>query len=559
MPFLKNLNYTNFLLFDSLDFKPHSGLNILTGESGTGKSLFLQGLHLLFGDRLDNKLASALKNKAILEAEFEVEENDLLIRFFQQEDLDFSDSVLVRREIMPNGKNRCFINDTPVSQQVLKELSVYLAEIHSQHDTFFIKENKFQVGLLDAFAKSTILIEEYQQLYVKQKSLIKKLKELQIQKNELNKEQDYRTYLLDELRSANIQDTEEEVQLEAEQQILANASDIIQESEGLTHLLESEEMGIEMLANKAKINLKNLSTLSSDYAVYLQQFESAWIELKEILKDVTRKSENVSIDPERLEEVNQRLETFQQLKRKHQVLSLAELKGILSALEKELHSSEDLEKTIQDIELEINATEVLLTNAAEKLKSKRMEEGPNLEDKIVQMLSELEIPHAKFSVVFEDLKREDWNTIGSQNISFMFSANPGIIPQLLQNVASGGELSRLMLCFKSILAKNNQKVMLVFDEIDTGVSGEVAKKMGKMIADMGTDSQLIVITHLPQVASKGSSHFLMRKNNTQEEYVSEICALSKIERQKEIARLLSGKVPGEKAMLNAIELLEENI
>jgi DNA repair protein RecN (Recombination protein N) len=558
MPILKKLNYTNFLLFNSLDFNPHTGLNILTGESGTGKSLFLQGLHLLFGERLDNKLASALKNKAVLEAEFEVEENELLKSFFKEEDLDFSDSILIRREILTNGKNRCFVNDTPVSQQILKDLSVFLAEIHSQHDTFFIKKNEFQISLLDAFANSSLLLNSYEGLHLKQKNLTKKLSELQSQKKEINKEQDYRAYLLQELQAANIQDLAEEENLEAEQKLLSNASEIIQESEGLIHLLESEDMGLEVSATKAKNSLRTLSSLSDDYSLYLKQFESAWIELKEVLKDVSRKSENISIDPERLEEVNQRLEIFQQLKRKHQVLSLEELLHIQKNLEKELVSSEDLEKAIGNIEKEIAETEKLLIHAAEELKLKRMKEGPDLEKQIIQMLSELEIPHAKFSVVFEDLSRNEWNKLGSQNISFLFSANPGIIPQSLQNVASGGELSRLMLCFKSILAKHNQKTMLVFDEIDTGVSGEVAKKMGKMIADMGKDSQLIVITHLAQVASQGSSHFLMKKNSNQEEYVSEISLLNKEERKLEIARLLSGKVPGEKALLNAQELLEEN-
>jgi DNA repair protein RecN (Recombination protein N) len=558
MPILKKLNYTNFLLFNSLDFNPHTGLNILTGESGTGKSLFLQGLHLLFGERLDNKLASALKNKAVLEAEFEVEENELLKSFFKEEDLDFSDSILIRREILTNGKNRCFVNDTPVSQQILKDLSVFLAEIHSQHDTFFIKKNEFQISLLDAFANSSLLLNSYEGLHLKQKNLTKKLSELQSQKKEINKEQDYRAYLLQELQAANIQDLAEEENLEAEQKLLSNASEIIQESEGLIHLLESEDMGLEVSATKAKNSLRTLSSLSDDYSLYLKQFESAWIELKEVLKDVSRKSENISIDPERLEEVNQRLEIFQQLKRKHQVLSLEELLHIQKNLEKELVSSEDLEKAIGNIEKEIAETEKLLIHAAEELKLKRMKESPDLEKQIIQMLSELEIPHAKFSVVFEDLSRNEWNKLGSQNISFLFSANPGIIPQSLQNVASGGELSRLMLCFKSILAKHNQKTMLVFDEIDTGVSGEVAKKMGKMIADMGKDSQLIVITHLAQVASQGSSHFLMKKNSNQEEYVSEISLLNKEERKLEIARLLSGKVPGEKALLNAQELLEEN-
>lgn len=558
MPILKKLNYTNFLLFNSLDFNPHSGLNILTGESGTGKSLFLQGLHLLFGERLDNKLASALKNKAVLEAEFEVEGNELLKKFFNEEDLDFSDNILIRREILTNGKNRCFVNDTPVSQQVLKDLSVFLAEIHSQHDTFFIKKNDFQISLLDAFANSTLLLDEYEILFSKQKKLTKKLTELQLQKKELNKEQDYRGYLLQELQAANIQDIAEEENLEAEQKLLSNAAEIIQESEGLVHLLESENVGLEVLASKAKNSLKNLNSLSEDFSVYLQQFESAWMELKEVLKDVSRKSENISIDPERLEEVNQRLEIFQQLKRKHQVLSLAELLEIQKKLEKELLSSEDIEKAIESLENEIFETEKHLNNAADKLKIQRIKEGPKLEKQIIQMLSELEIPHANFSVLFEDLTRKDWNKLGSQNITFMFSANPGIMLQSLQHVASGGELSRLMLCFKSILAKNNQKTMLVFDEIDTGVSGEVAKKMGKMIADMGKDSQLVVITHLAQVASQGSSHFLMKKNSSQEEYVSEISLLNMEERKMEIARLLSGKVPGEKAMLNAQELLEEN-
>lgn len=558
MPILKKLNYTNFLLFNSLDFNPQSGLNILTGESGTGKSLFLQGLHLLFGERMDNKLASALKNKAVLEAEFEVEGNELLKKFFNEQDLDFSDNILIRREILTNGKNRCFVNDTPVSQQVLKDLSVFLAEIHSQHDTFFIKRNEFQIGLLDTFANSTSLLEEYEKLFSKQKRLTKKLLELQLQKKELNKEQDYRGYLLQELQAANIQDLAEEESLEAEQKLLSNAAEIIQESEGLIHLLESEDVGFEVLASKAKNSLKNLNSLSEDFSVYLQQFESAWMELKEVLKDVSRKSENISIDPERLEEVNQRLEVFQQLKRKHQVLSLSELLEIQKTLEKELLSSEDIEKAIENLEREIADTEKQLNNAADKLKIQRIKEGPKLEKQIIQMLSELEIPHAKFSVVFEDLTRNEWNKLGSQNITFMFSANPGIMPQSLQNVASGGELSRLMLCFKSILAKNNQKIMLVFDEIDTGVSGEVAKKMGKMIADMGKDSQLIVITHLAQVASQGTSHFLMKKNSNQEEYVSEISLLNLEERKMEIARLLSGKVPGEKAMLNAQELLEEN-
>ncbi|MCO6495332.1 MAG: DNA repair protein RecN [Bacteroidetes bacterium] len=556
MTVLRKLTYRNFFLFENLEFEPSNGLNVITGESGAGKSLFLDGLNLLLGSRLDSNLIAGLKDKTVLEGVFEVNSNIAVNEFLHENDLDVSSELIIRREIAANGKNRCFVNDTPVSVQILKELGEQLCEIHSQHATAFIKSNHYQIDLLDNYSKAFELRYAYKETFQEIKKSQTQLIELQTKQSDRVKEQDYQSYLLDELIKADLSDINEENILEEEQSLLANASEIVNLTEAIRFAVNGEEQSVEHIIIEVRNQLRNLAQLSHTFEDDYQRFESAWIELNEIVKDVSKKGEHIQIDPQKLTEIEDRLGLMQNLKRKHNVTSLAELKEIQNQLAHDLQGFASLESEIEELKSNIKELEIKISKQAQELSSIRKRHYEELSLKIVKILTELEIPSAVFKIKIEPLTRDNWTIMGADKVSFLFSANAGVEPQILENIASGGELSRLMLSFKAI--SNGEQFLTVFDEIDTGVSGETAMRVGKLIGQMGATSQMLVITHLPQVASNGQSHFLINKMTENEKSSSQLIKLSGKERVLEIARLLSGKVPGEKAIRNAEELLAIN-
>ena len=553
MLYLKRLTYRNFLLFEHLDIEPENGLNIITGESGAGKSLFLEGIKLLSGSRLDGNLAAGLTNKAILEATYYVSNSPDIKEYLLLNDLDEEKELVIRREILANGKNRCFVNDTPVNLQILKDLGYLLSEVHSQHETSFIKSNAYQVNLVDSFAKTQNLKEEFKNVYLEIKNIQNKVFELENQQSNAIKEQDYLSFLLEELSQAVLSNLSEVEELELEQTLLSNATEIVGLTDSVSYAIEGTEHSIENYVSEIRSKLKSLSHISQVFEEEQNRFESSWLEMKEVAFDVKRKGNMITIDPQRLKEVEDRINLLQNLKRKHNVGSIEELIDIEKELAEKISGFASLENLIKEYNKQLATLEIQLNSVGEKLSTQRNQYSKDLAGNVVSLLSELEIPSAIFKIIIEKQPRKNWNTSGTDKISFIFSANPGIEPQVLESVASGGELSRLMLAFKAVTDLNNY--LTVFDEIDSGVSGEVAMKVGALIQQMGLKSQMLVITHLPQVASKGNSHFVIRKESIQNKSGSNIWDLKGNDRVLEVARLLSGKIPGEKAIKNAEELL----
>jgi len=502
---------------------------------------------------LDGNLSTGLTDKAILEAVYNVKSNPLIKEFLLSNDLDEGEDLIIRREILTNGKNRCFVNDSPVNLQVLKDLGNILTEVHSQHETSFIKSNAYQVDLLDSFAKSQDLKEEFKDVFTQIKKLETQLVQLETKQANAIKEQDYFNFLLEELSQASLSEDSEEEDLEQEQTLLANATEIVGLTESIGYAVEGTEHSLDNYVSEIRAKLKSLSQISQVFEEEQNRFESAWIELKEVAKDVARKGSQITVDPQRLQEVDERISLLQNLKRKHNASTIQELKVIEKELAEKMMGFASLENSIDECKKQLANLEIQLKNIADNLSNQRKKSAEILASKVVLILSELEIPSAVFKVMIEKQSREYWNATGPDKVVFLFSANLGIEPQALESVASGGELSRLMLAFKAIADLNN--FLTVFDEIDSGVSGEVAMRVGALIQQMGVKSQMLVITHLPQVASKGQSHFVIRKESMQNKSGSNIWNLKGNDRILEVARLLSGKIPGEKAIKNAEELL----
>jgi DNA repair protein RecN (Recombination protein N) len=553
---LTNLFIQHFFLFEKVAIAPQKGLNIITGESGAGKTLFLDSIALLMGGRLDAKLAAGLKQKAVLEATYDCAGNIAIMQILNNNDLDEEPQLIIRREIMPNGKNRCFVNDTPVSVQVLKDLSLLLTEIHSQHETGFIKEKNYQLNLLDNYAQSIPLRNQFAAQKSTCDALSNQLLSLQNQKNNALKEQDYLSYLLQEIQVLNLQHEDEETLLEQEFSALSNANEIESLSQAIYYGIIESEQSMDSTLSDLQHMLKQLSSLTPIFKDEFERLQSARLELKEVANDVQSKADKIQGNPEKLAEISEKLSQIQHVKYKHQLNSVAEIMALQTKLTTQLDGFESIESSIIETQEKLSVAEKELGVLAENLAKIRAKAAPKLAGEIMDMLKKLEIPHANFEVQLTMQDREQWNAMGCQNLQFLFSANPGIKPQDIAAVASGGELSRLMLCFKSL--GGNTQMLSIFDEIDTGVSGEVAMKMGAMIHSMATQNQLLVITHLPQVASKAHAHFLIKKNVDANPIHSEILPLDNNAKVMEIARLLSGKNPGEKAVLNAQELLGLN-
>lgn len=548
---LTSLTIKNFALIEQLEMNFSDRLSIITGETGAGKSILLGALGLVLGKRADLTSLKDKEQKCVVEAHFQIDTYDLQ-DFFTANDLDYEAVTIIRREILPSGKSRAFINDSPVNLNELVELGDFLIDIHSQHQTRELTNEDYQTEILDAFASNQTLLTDYKQHLSKYKTLKSDLKKLIADKESLTKEYDYNSFLLNELLAAALKSGEQE-ELEAIQERLSNVEFIGESLDKSLAILNEEQIGVIQNLKEVKMALQKISGLSENYNTLYERVSSILIEADDITSELVSESEKLVNDPEKLELVNQKLQTIYALLKKHNVTTIDELLEIQNELDGKVLLADDLEGTIAKLESEIANQEKELNGIAAAITKKRLASAPVLTDKIADILSQLGMPNARFQ--FEISPTELYASNGKDSIQLLFSANKGTDFGLLKKVASGGEMSRIMLAVKSIMANYTKLPTIIFDEIDTGVSGEIAHKMGDIMKAMSEELQVFAITHLPQIAAKGQQHYKVYKSVVGETTVSELKLLTTEERITEIAEMLSGKEISDSALNHAKALL----
>lgn len=548
---LTSLSIENFALIEKLNINFSLGFSVITGETGAGKSILLGALGLVRGKRAD---LTSLKNKdekCVVEAVFSIK-NYALQTFFEENDLDYEAETIIRREILPSGKSRAFINDSPVNLQQLQELSDCLIDIHSQHQTLELSNQDFQITLLDSLSKNQELVNQYKSELVLYKKSESNLKELISNKNALDKEQDYNSFLLEELIAADLKSGEQEI-LESELEMLSNVEFIKENIEKVIAINEEEQFGVIQNLKEIRSSLQKIRGLSSTYHQLFERVNSVIIELDDVNLDCNNELEKLVFNPERLDLVNQKLQTIYSLQKKHQVETVDELIKIKEDLDAKVFLSNDIENQIAGLQKQIEIKKDLLNDLSKNIHNNRVEVVPNLTSRLSAILSQLGMANAQFQ--FEIQYGENFLIDGKDTVQLLFSANKGSDFGLLKKVASGGEMSRIMLAIKSVLAEETSLPTIIFDEIDTGISGEIANNMAEIMKQMSKQMQIFAITHLPQIASKGEAHYKVYKTLKDTTTVSEIVILNEDERILEIAEMLSGKNPSESALVHAKALL----
>lgn len=548
---LLSLSIKNYALIENLEIQFSDKFSIITGETGAGKSILLGALGLVLGNRADLSSLKDDSQKCIIEAEFLISAYNLK-DFFKQNDLDYEELTIIRREILPSGKSRAFINDSPVNLSELQELGHYLLDIHSQHQTRELIDEDFQLNLLDLVSQTTDLLSDYK---VNLKGLKQSEKELAIlitEKESLVKEYDYNAFLLDELVKSNLKEGElEELEQEVEQ--LSNVSLIEENLSKIVGISNEETIGIITQLKEAKNSFSKIDTYSKLYKDLLQRLDSIIIEYLDIIKESEVSLEKLEHNPERLDLVNNKLQIIYSLFQKHQVNTIAELLKIQEDLEAKVLKVDEFDIQIQKLEKQIEELNVKLNSLAASISQKRKDKAPSLATEIRNIISSLGMPDAQLEFAFTQL--DSFGKNGTDLISLNFSANKGSNLSPIKKVASGGELSRVMLAIKAVLANYSKLPTIIFDEIDTGVSGEIAIKMAEVMDKMSDKMQVFAITHLPQIAAKGNQHYKVFKYNQGNTTFSEIKLLSNDDRIVEIAEMLSGKNISESALTHAKNLL----
>lgn len=547
---LNYLHIKNYALIEELEWHPGKGFNIITGETGAGKSILLGALGLLLGNRADSKVLFDETQKCIIEGYFDLTKAGLG-EWFDQQELENEEQTILRREVSSNGKSRAFINDTPVTLEVLKSLTEQIIDVHSQHETLLLGLGEFQVRLLDAFAGSGAAYQAYRDDYRKYRVSFKTLEELQAKRAQANKERDFNQFLYTELEEASLQPQEQE-KLEEEQQLLENAEGIKEKLFAVSQLLSDEEHGSIQSLKEALKGLQSAAGMSSHFNALAARLEGVWIELKDVAAELEQEQSNVLYDPARLAVVQERLSRLYALQKKHHVKSVEELIDLFNSLATLLGKMEDDENRIQTLEKEVSLLEKEVVKKAEVLSKARLTAAPQLAQGLVDLLVKLGMPDASVKI---DIDKIIPGIMGIDKVNIRFSANKGVTPQDLKQAASGGEFSRLMLAVKVILAEKSYLPTLIFDEIDTGVSGEIALRMGQMMRSIAQGHQVMTITHLPQVASLGDKHFYVYKDNEGSKTATRMKMLNPEERVQEIAQMIAGKAPSDIAVRSARELL----
>jgi len=549
---LAKLSVHNYALIKELDIGFENGLTIITGETGAGKSILLGALSLILGARADTNVLLDKTTKCVVEGTFRIDEYDLA-DFFSTNELDYDSLTIFRREINPAGKSRAFINDTPVTINLLKELGDRLIDIHSQHQNLMLNDNSFQLNIMDSFAGNNAMKNDYKAVYINYRMLRKEYNEIKEKADQNRADLEYYRFQLVQLEDAKLVDGEQE-ELEKEQEILEHAGEIKLAFETASALLSSDDKSVLNLLKEIQMTIGKIKTFLPEAESFYLRSDSSFIELNDLAGEIEKLSGRIEADPDRLIKVNDRLDLIYSLMQKHRVKDLneliiryEELKGLVKTI---VTSDERLE----ELELRLEKELVSMKLLADKISLNRINVIPDVELKIGELLRQLGMPNGKFRI--EISRAHDFNLSGIDNADFLFSANKQVNPENIAKVASGGELSRVMLSLKSLLTKNNNLPTIIFDEIDSGVSGEVADKVGQILSDMGKYMQVINITHLPQVASRGTKHYHIYKDDIGDSTITRIKLLSHDERILELAKLLSGSEVTETAIKNARELLK---
>ncbi len=548
---LTGLSIKNYALIDQLQVNFNDGFTIITGETGAGKSILLGGLSLILGKRADLSSLRDTEKKCIIEATFDIS-NYNLKSLFTAEDLDYEAQTIIRREILPSGKSRAFVNDSPVNLSSLQLLGEKLIDIHSQHETLQLTDDNFQFQVIDALAETSENLETYKGYLKTYKSLQKELKQLQQFQAEAIKEHDYNSFLLNELVAANLK-PDELAELEEEFEVLSNVESIQEKLETANQLLSEEQIGVLTNLREVKNTMQKLALISANYKDLSERVNSTLIELDDVATEVERFQSELDVNPKRLEEVEGKLSAINNLMQKHIVQTIPELIEIREQLAQKVEATENVDKDILNKEKEIKAVAKQLDNEAAIITKKRNNAIPKLITQLEEILSHLGMPNAQFKITLNNSEIFLFN--GKDELEFLFSANKGGQFNTLKKAASGGELSRIMLAIKSILSKYIKLPSIIFDEIDTGVSGEISNKMADIMSKMSQKMQVFSITHLPQIAAKGNTHFKVYKEDVDNVTTSNLIQLDYDERVVELAQMLGGTTLSDSAIAHAKQLL----
>ncbi|MFZ1702989.1 MAG: DNA repair protein RecN [Saprospiraceae bacterium] len=548
---LNQLQIQNYAIIDHVVINFDQGLTIITGETGAGKSIILGALGLIMGKRADTKVLFDQNSKCFVEAKFNTLHPEILA-ILKDEELDQEVDLIIRREISSSGKSRAFVNDTPVNLDVLQRLSVFTIDLHQQWDNLDIHQEDYQMEMLDSFAENGQTLQSYQTLFKLWKAEKKKLSDFEEKRLNANKENEFNLFLLDELLVASLKPEEQE-ELEGELDILSNAQSILENFTFFNQVVGDQEPSVISALTSVLQGISSIQTFSPDYNSLFERLSSVLEELKDMNREAELLSEKIEFNPDKIQEIKDRLSVLYKLQKKHNVQTNEELLSIQEQLQTK---SNDVERLDQEISISKNAITTLekdMLCLADALNKKRKEMIPPFETAVLELLQLLKMDHAQLQIVLQSKK--EFSDNGTDQISWLFSANKGGAFLPLKSVASGGEISRLNLCIKSILAQSMTLPTLVFDEIDAGVSGDVAKKMGELLSSLSKKHQIISITHSPQVASKATNHLFVYKDHDNAKTLTKIKSLSSEERIQEIGIMLSSDPPSAAALEAAKELL----
>jgi DNA repair protein RecN (Recombination protein N) len=549
---IQSLSIENYAIINSLEINFKRGLSIITGETGAGKSILLGALSLILGKRADTSILKDKARKCIVEGTFDIKEYGFQ-DFFVENDIDYEDFTILRREISPNGKSRAFINDTPVNLNLLTETGIRFIDIHSQHQNLNLGNSQFQLKVIDSFSHNEELLKQYQEVYDFYRKLLKEYNEMQEKSRQSQSDLDYYQYQYDQLDVARLKSGEQD-ELEQELEKLSHAEEIKNSLDSSSGMLGGHDNSILNQLKEVYTVINKIIKFLPGVAGYGKRLESAYIELKDIGNELEAIKEKIELDPGKLEYINERLDLIYSLEQKHKANNIKELLDIKESLRRKIDEVTSYESRLEELRQKRDDSEQKLNKLALKLSQQRQGSLKSIEKEVTMLLLDLGIPNGRFEIKRSSVA--DYTINGIDRVQFLFSANKNIELQDISRIASGGELSRLMLSVKSLLSDSSGLPTIIFDEIDMGVSGEIADKVGNIVKRMSAGMQIINITHLPQVACKGDFHYLVYKSDEGESTTAHIKLLSNEERHIEIARMLSGEELTEAAMQNARELLK---
>jgi DNA repair protein RecN (Recombination protein N) len=549
---LRKLQIQYYAIIDSIEieFAPH--LNIITGETGAGKSILMGALSLILGERADSSVLRYADKKSVIEGYFQIENKQNVLDFLAKNDLDIENELVIRREIAPNGKSRAFINDTPASLQQLKELASLLVDLHQQFDTLTLGDNDFQRTVLDALASNQSTLQNYQSAFQQWQTVKKELADLENRKIIFQKEFDYHQFLFEELKEQSFKENELE-EIEVELQLLSHAEGIKAVLSKVNHDLESGDQPILPIFKQWINQLNSIAAFHAGIPELIKRIESSHIELQDITDEMEQLNSKVQLDEKRMEWINDRMAAGYKLLKKHNVKTTVELLAIQKDLAEKLDAVLQIDETIAEKQKLVAISFGEATSMAKKLSVARKKEAAPLENKVNELLILVGMPNARLKLSIED---SPLHIYGSDQIEFLFDANKSNRFETIRKVASGGELSRLMLCIKSLVAEKVDLATLIFDEIDTGISGEAAKQVGRIMKGLSKNRQIICITHQPQIAGKADAHFYVYKEEQSGSIKTNLRLLSNEERINKIAQMLGGETPSAAALENAKEMMQ---